>query len=431
MRWSPFVLGLPACDAFVAGSTSTDGAFTATTTTTAISDIEIPSEAADLELAASLTNGAALLPDLGEDGSDDLVRVTDRFTDGEAIDILEQAIEIRPNVLWSPAHTFTLTTSTSHVDTTESGGILRIGPHALLPTPDATGDERPDAWLTDSDGALVLVAGPLARSVDDPLVVAEVPAGQLDLQLASDLDGDGDGEIVGRRGQDLVRCEGLFHDTIDATLCPGVPCPDVARPRAIGAGDIDGDGFTDLLVAGDGFALILVDGNFADGEPPLATVVPHAGSTFTVDSSLLADFDADGYADLAWLEDRSSWSPTEGAGVAILHAPVDKGSELDAAEITLEIFQASDGAVLSMQAPDTDGDGAASLLLATEWRPGGLLFDASLRGSLGPDDASWVLASDQAPDQVLTGEIDGDELDDILVRNASGTSWVYLGASLP
>jgi hypothetical protein len=382
-------------------------------------------------LSPAVTIGARLVPDVGGDGGDDLVRAVARFTDGDAIDIVEEAIEIRPNVLYSPTHTITVSTPTSHLDTTENGGTLRIGPHDFLPTPDVTGDERPDAWLADSDGTLVLVAGPLARSDDDPLVVAELPPGQLDLQLATDLDGDGDGEIVGRSGEELVRCEGLFQGTIDPTLCPAVLCPDMSRPRTIATGDIDGDGITDLLVAGTGTTLLLVDGNFADGEPPIATIRPRDATDTTNDTALLADLDADGYADLAWVEDRSSWSETEGVGVAILHAPIAVGSELHAADATLGIFQSSTLAVSSMEAPALDGDGAASIVLTTEWRAGALLFDASVRGSLGPFDARLVLAADQEPEQVLTGELDGDDRDDLLLRDPSGTTWIYLGASLP
>jgi hypothetical protein len=429
VRCFPLVLGLAACDPFVAMPTSGDGGFTLDPSLTP--DPGIPSDAADLELSPAVTIGAALVSDIGGDGGDDLVRAVARVTEGDSIDIVEEAIEIRPNVLYSPTHTITVSTPTSHLDPTENGGTLRIGPHDFLPTPDATGDERPDAWLSDSDGSLVLVAGPLSRSDDDPVVVADVPPGQLELQLATDLDGDGDGEIVGRRGQQLLRCEGLFAGTVDPALCPAVLCPDMSWPRTIAKGDIDADGITDLLVAGSGTTLLLVDGNFADGEAPVATIRPHEPTAVTADTALLADLDADGYADLAWVEDRTSWSETEGVGVAILHAPIAVGSELDAADATLGIFQSSPAAVSSMEAPDVDGDGAASVVLTTEWRAGALLFDASVRGSLGPYDARLVLAADQEPEQVLTGELDGDDRDDLLLRDPSGTTWIYLGASLP
>lgn len=113
---------------------------------------------------------------------------------------------------------------------------------------------------------------------------------QADGTAAADLDEDGDVDVL-RLGANGITT--LFHDGA-GNLTPGpvTPLPDGGRPFAAEAGDVDGDGHADLVVASNQNHGLVMYGDGAggfDGHHRLSTAGPSVPTNWVLVGDLLGD----------------------------------------------------------------------------------------------------------------------------------------------
>lgn len=299
---------------------------------------------------------------------------------------------------------------------------------------------------------------------------------------------DADGDGVGREDGSLIACEATvgFADTSgdcddedpartpgEAEVCddgvdancvidcvyPGLISIDSLQGRgflftsttpgtAIGskvasAGDIDRDGYDDLLVTGDtpavateGPIVFLLRGPITSNLllPVQASLGVRAGALdvgFPTAMAGVGDVDEDGYDDVALTRSGALL----GAGAAwILRGPFDDVRDVSDADWVLsgQVGDALGGAIARVG--DLDGDGRRELVVGAPGRgsAAGALFVYSGRVP-GADDAGWerVVINGASGDQLGggpildAGDLNGDGLDD-LFATAPGTDRVYV-----
>jgi hypothetical protein len=210
------------------------------------------------------------------------------------------------------------------------------------------------------------------------------------------------------------------------------------RDVVVGPGDIDRDGFDDLLLAGSptpgGGNLYLFFGPVLSRPAMLdADVVFTAGpagdAAFT-DVGTLGDLDGDGGQEVFLAESGASG----GGRLYILHsgASVRGLPSVVGVDTLSPPWSGHEAAVRrAYNAGDVDGDGVEDLLLATALADGGTLYlvpgpiDAG--GDTSQAVASWDLTANDGPDDVVhVGDHDGDGLPDMLVGHGLGTNAVWV-----
>lgn len=233
------------------------------------------------------------------------------------------------------------------------------------------------------------------------------------------------------------------------------------------AGDVDGDGFDDMLVGASGAgrewesigAAYLVLGSTWPGSGSLAEANAEytgeaIGDYAGVAVSSAGDFDGDGLADIVVGAFRNEESGTEaGAAYLVLGSASPASTSLRAADAKYTGEAPSDNAGFCVAAAgDADGDGLDDLLVGAWYNDeggGGAGAAYLLLGAKAPADASLALAdakytgeavSDSAGRFVASaGDVNGDGFDDILVGaqgnddggSNSGAAYLVLGSRSP
>ena len=291
-------------------------------------------------------------------------------------------------------------------------------PRGNLQLADLNGDGLPDIvtqWNLDVSVLLNLGDGAFAERADHATTAECAPV------LLADFNGDGVPDMAAAHKYDAAL--ELFPGRGDGTFASAVVQPLMAS-RAIAAGDLNGDGRTDLLATeGRGVDVFLGngDGTFRRGAGYLGWhAVDHLG---------LGDVNADGRLDAVVVHD--GWTPTSSDSVlSVLLGQGDgtfccgeAGGENENHRGAYAAPLAGGGVALDapprgMVLADVNGDGATDALLGDESYAEVHVFlggsDGRLRKHANYRPGGWVMG-------VAVADADGDGIADLLMANANST----------
>jgi hypothetical protein len=209
------------------------------------------------------------------------------------------------------------------------------------------------------------------------------------------------------------------------------------------AGDVNGDGYGDLVIGEPGASRAFVYlGSAAGLATSAAWAVDSVGADFGGSVGAAGDVNGDGYADIVIGASGYSNGQTSEGGAFVYYGSSTGVSTMAAWSTEGNQNGAGYGAVAT--AGDVDGDGYADLLVGASRYDNGQFDEGQVflyRGSSGGLAATpaWTFQSDQESAYmgggVTAGDVNGDGLSDLLVGDAfydgptldEGRIWVFLG----
>jgi hypothetical protein len=332
-----------------------------------------PLAAVDFPAPASVTRcDAVAMGDLDDDGEADLALATS-YPAGAAV-------FLNTNGTFGPAVAYELGGAVTTTTTS-----IAIG--------DVNGDRRPDLVLNQQDDSAAVLINDGTGTFGTPTGYAA--GGALLAVVLSDLDGDGDADLVGstRSGINVLMNDG--------TGVFGAPTPytttAVTSPPVLG--DLNGDGKLDVAVAS--WELVDVLYNKGDGTLLAATAVK-AGTTVT--SIAIADLDADTRPDIAIADGGNRVGcTTVGSGVRVLFN--------DGSQAFTAIDYVTRGAFGALAIADLDRDGKPDIVTANILmlrNEGNRIFRVHI-----PDNDAHYVSNLRTTHSLAVGDVNGDGKPDL------------------
>jgi hypothetical protein len=308
-------------------------------------------------------------------------------------------------------------------------------------------------------GAVYLFSGPIDADLPVSAADARIDGIAADdgagfaIAAAGDVNGDGyDDLLIGAPGEDGAGADAgaahLLYGPVEGPIdlrttgitLRGEAAGDLAGASLAGAGDVDGDGFDDLLIGAPGSdadgtssgAAYLFYGPI-DASASLSTADVRLTGEMTgayagASVSAAGDVNADGLADVL-VGAPGNWAGANNSGAAyLMYGPLEAASQLGTTGVALygELDHDFAGARVA-SAGDVNGDGFGDVLVSApgQWVSGEYVGAAYLL--YGPLEASQTLAT--APAKLVgapgrdyldfrvrgAGDLDGDGLADLVV----------------
>jgi hypothetical protein len=202
-----------------------------------------------------------------------------------------------------------------------------------------------------------------------------------------------------------------------------------------GAGDVNGDGYADILVGAyvQGYAYILFGSANGIGSSTSETLAgPDTFSAFGEAVASVGDLNGDGYADI--VVGASSYGPTSDTGRAYVYYGSAAGVPTSPT-ITLDAPGSDEGLGSSVSGTDVNGDGYADLLVGAIGADGFFVYFGAAGGLAANPDQTVTgpagTAGESFPYPVsAAGDVNGDGYADVIAgSDRLPTAFVYLGSA--
>ncbi len=301
---------------------------------------------------------------------------------------------------------------------------------------------------TDTGRAYVYFGGPGGDAVADLTLNGEAPGDNFGLSVSSagDVNGDGYGDvIVGAYGYNIIRGRAyVYYGGPGADAVADLTLTGEAAGSAFGfsvsaAGDVNGDGFGDVLVGAWGYltstgrAYVYHGGPGADATADLTLTGEATNSYFGISVSGAGDVNADGYGDL--VVGAQGYGGSKGRAYVYYGGPgVDATADLT---LTGEAANNYFGTSVS-SAGDVNGDGFGDVIAGASEYGGSQGRAYVYYGGRGADTvADLTLTGEAAGNSFGTtvssaGDVNGDAYGDVIVgaffySGFKGRAYVYYG----
>jgi len=235
---------------------------------------------------------------------------------------------------------------------------------------------------------------------------------------AGDVNGDGFSDlIVSTRGKALVYFGGSPTDSVPDLELTGVSVTSVSP-----AGDVNGDGFDDLLVSGDysqaGRAYVYYGAPQPDPVPAIG-IVGAPGEAFGWSISKAGDFNGDGFGDVVVGAPFNSTVGSEQGRAFIYFGGPSADAEPD---VVLNGSSPYDRFGSSLASADVNGDGVSDVIVGAPQYPlaAGTGRVYVFFGGPHPDSLADVILEGEVPssafgESVTAGDMNGDGIADVIV----------------
>ena len=311
--------------------------------------------------------------------------------------------------------------------------------------------------------AYLYLGGPAVDAVADVTFVGEGYNNEFGYSVdgAGDVDGDGfDDVIVGAwsndaggvdAGRAYIFLGGAAMDNVADVVVTGAAKGDLFGRSVSGAGDVNGDGFDDVIVgacgvdlngADTGQAQVVLGGAPMDNTPDMTLSGVAFGDYFGRDVSAAGDVDGDGFDDvIVGAIGNDAHGPI--SGQAYLYRG---GSPMDAlVDVTFSGTEAFDYFAMALSdAGDVNGDGLGDVIIGAPgatWDNRGRSYvyhGGSPMDSIADVTIDGMQALDEGGSAVSgAGDVNGDGFDDVIVGtpynnfggSGAGQAYVYYGGA--